>query len=222
MTKEDQNENHVDIMMDVTKHSESSSLSSSDEELGPSYLQNLSALKDMIFEDDLSENEMKGDDCFALEYETLAEEEGLKYLVKSVPLDARLEAFGEATSFVEKILVVKSFRADLVVDLDALLVLEDRRVVGKVFEVFGPVDAPLYSVLCHPEFLDLPLGTRLYYLPDQTALVQKAELLAQKCTDADPDAQEEYSDDEEEARERKGRRKPKRPAADLEPGEIDE
>lgn len=160
----------------------------------------------------------------AMDYDRLVEEEGLQYTLKSVPLGSRLEPFAQTIGFVEKILLLQPLDARTIVDVDTLVVGADLQVLGKVLEVFGPVEAPMYSVICHQEHLErVQPGLVVHYLPDQASIVQTAQLRAQKCTDADEGEQGDdfYSDDEQEAAARKTR-KPKRRVADLEPGEIDE
>lgn len=170
------------------------------------------------------------DSMMMLSYEKLVEEEGLQHTIRSVPLGSRLEPLAKVLDVVEKIVLMQPVDKNKLVDIDTLVVRpSDLVVVGKVIEVFGPVEAPLYSILCQPEFLDMPdtffaPGTQYSYLPDQASLVDAVALRAQKITDADEvgGGEEFYSDDEAEA-EAKRTRKPKRKlAADLEPGEIDE
>lgn len=173
-------------------------------------------------------SDLEMDDSMMLCYEKLVEEEGLQHTIRSVPIGTRLEPLASVLDVVEKIVLMKPADKKKLVDIDTLVVRpSDLAVVGKVIEVFGPVEAPLYSVLCHPEYLSdnsFAPGTPFSYLPDQASLVDAVALRAQKITDADEvgGGEEFYSDDEAEA-EAKRTRKPKRKlAADLEPGEIAE
>ncbi len=172
----------------------------------------------------MPESEDNEDASFALNYEQLAEQEGIKHMMRTVPLGSYMQPFSISAGFVEGILVLRPLDPTRIVDMDTLVIASDLRVIGKVLEVFGPVEAPLYSVLCHEEFLNnVPNDAQLFYLPDQAKIVQTAELKAQKCTDADENevGEEFYSDDEAEAA-AKRERKPKRKAQDIEPGEIEE
>ncbi|KAG9079063.1 hypothetical protein FRC06_007970, partial [Ceratobasidium sp. 370] len=68
--------------------------------------------------------------------------------ITEVPADDVLEPIGEIVTIIDSVVVVKAnttgvYRA---LDTDSLLVFEDRKVLGKVFETFGAVKQPLYSV----------------------------------------------------------------------------
>lgn len=204
--------------------SSSSSSESEDEGVTPaSFYGNYEMIPD-------SEGEAAEDDL--LSYERLAEQEGLSHLTRTVPLGSRLEPLGTVTSLVDKLLILRPADCNKLADIDTLVVrADDLAVVGKVLEVFGPVHAPFYSVLCHPEYLAegiLQAGQLLSHLPDHSRIVPTAELRAQKCYDGEDGSgnaggrdEEFYSDDEAEAAARR-QRKPKRKTADLEPGELSE
>ena len=175
-----------------------------------------------------SDLEVDPEEGLALEYEKLAQDEGLEHLIRTVPLGSELEPLGLTLCFVEKILLLSPTDRTKLVDIDTLVVSADLQVVGKILEVFGPIEAPMYSVLCQPEYLEdgrLPPSQPLYYLPHQASIVQTEALKALKCTDGDGElGQEEfYSDDEEEAMARRQKKqKSKRQIGELEPGELDE
>lgn len=173
-------------------------------------------------------SDMEDEEGMGMDYDRLVTEEGLAHLLRSAPLGSRLEPLATFLEVVERIAVMKPLDPTQIVDLDTLVVCpEDRAIIGKVIEVFGPVDSPLYSVLCHAEYLNdgttLTPHRSFSFLPEQAGLVKMEELRAQKITDADEGegGEDFYSDDEEEAAARR-QRKPKRKAADLEPGEIEE
>lgn len=138
--------------------------------------------------------------------------------------DAKLEVLGEVYALMSPFVVV-SPRASLpVLDVGSLvLCLESRRVLGvvgfgwrhwvmaKVWDVFGPVASPMYSVLVRPALFEgLERGRRLGFSPDFVSLVSKEALVVEKGIDADAGAAPEFSDDEDERMHKKG----------LETGEI--
>lgn len=108
-------------------------------------------------------------------------------------------------------------------DAGSLLVFENREVMGEVFETFGPVARPYYSVRfndateINKEFAKV--GTSVYYVPSyqKTQIVETESLRKIKGTDAsnvyDEEVAEEemeFSDDEKEMEFRKKRNREKR------------
>lgn len=108
-------------------------------------------------------------------------------------------------------------------DAGSLLVYENREVIGEVFETFGPVARPFYSV----RFNDAKeinqelakVGTTVYYVPSyrKTQIVETEALKKIKGTDAsnvyDEEVDEEdmeFSDDEQEMQFKKKRNREKK------------
>ncbi|WAR55832.1 hypothetical protein PtB15_6B575 [Puccinia triticina] len=137
-----------------------------------------------------------------------------------------ISPFGSVTSQIGNVLVIQGTAGlgyDRVLDEGTLVCQKDGLVVGKIFETFGSVTSPHYSIrlpnhilACAPrndeEGVDLSPGVELCYLPRHSHFVFTAELKAQpKGTDAsnfydeevgNPD-EIEFSDDEAEAEYRK-------------------
>ncbi|KAI9351016.1 Gar1/Naf1 RNA binding region-domain-containing protein [Pilaira anomala] len=108
-------------------------------------------------------------------------------------------------------------------DAGSLLVFENREMMGEVFETFGPVSRPYYSVRfndateINKEFAKV--GTSVYYVPSyqKTQIVETETLRRIKGTDAsnvyDEEVAEEemeFSDDEKEMEFRKKRNREKK------------
>ncbi|WAR58538.1 hypothetical protein PtB15_5B772 [Puccinia triticina] len=137
-----------------------------------------------------------------------------------------ISPFGSVTSQIGNVLVIQGTAGlgyDRVLDEGTLVCQKNGLVVGKIFETFGSVTSPHYSIrlpnhilACAPrndeEGVDLSPGVELCYLPRHSHFVFTAELKAQpKGTDAskfydeevgNPD-EIEFSDDEAEAEYRK-------------------
>jgi H/ACA ribonucleoprotein complex non-core subunit NAF1 len=59
--------------------------------------------------------------------------------------------------------------------LDSILLDKERNAVGKIFEVFGPVVEPLYSIRFNSEeeVSKLPIGMELFYAPKMDELTKR-------------------------------------------------
>lgn len=97
-----------------------------------------------------------------------------------------------------------------VLDTDSLLCFQDGKVLGLVFETFGSIHAPLYSVRFPSATLVnkdvIKVGKPVFYLPGSSTYVMTRILKAMKGSDASNVFDEEvgedeidYSDDEAEA-----------------------
>ncbi|EMR09401.1 hypothetical protein PNEG_02346 [Pneumocystis murina B123] len=122
-----------------------------------------------------------------------------------------IEYLGEISQIVDNIVVIKSFVFDeyKVLDEETLLVLEDRSILGLIFEVFGRVSQPLYSVrLDAREKIDkekISIGKKVYLVVEYSKYIFTKELKANKGSDASnihdeeiDENEQEFSDDEEE------------------------
>lgn len=152
--------------------------------------------------EDYSEDEEEEIDC----------EKELAGIVKEMPAGSRVEPLGQVHAIIKPFIVLTTRSTFAVLDIGSLVVCSDSRTVaGIIWDVFGPIKAPLYSVLVRPELLETFVkGTTLSFCPEHIKLVSKEALLQEKGADRDPNAPEDFSDDEEERLHRKG----------LETGEI--
>ncbi|KAI8328784.1 Gar1/Naf1 RNA binding region-domain-containing protein [Chlamydoabsidia padenii] len=113
-----------------------------------------------------------------------------------------VELVGTIFSVIDKTVVVQSHTTPFVLDMESLLVMEDgRTILGEVFETFGPVDRPFYSVRFNTVD-EIPQnavkGAKVSYVPgyERTRLVQVEKLKLIKGTDASNRYDEEAGDDE--------------------------
>ena len=60
-------------------------------------------------------------------------------------------------------------------DLDTVVFDKERNSVGRIFEIFGQVESPMYALRFNtPEdATKLPVGTELYYAPESEAMTKK-------------------------------------------------
>lgn len=122
---------------------------------------------------------------------------------------------GTIASIVDRLVIVRALPDTPAVDLDSVLFLDNgAKALGKVFDVFGPVNEPHYCVrfnsAAHAAARGAAPGTDVYIAPrrtDHTNYVFLAELMKVKGSDASwlndiepPPHQVDYSDDEEERR----------------------
>lgn len=80
-------------------------------------------------------------------------------------------ALGKVFKIVEDFVVVNSCCCDKVLDLDSMIFNSDRKCIGYVFEVLGPVKEPYYSIRFNTnsdiEALGLHLNQELFYSPNE-------------------------------------------------------
>lgn len=71
--------------------------------------------------------------------------------------------------------VVKPHPGRPPLNLDSTLLDKNRDAVGQIFEVFGPVIEPLYSIRFNSEeeAIKLPIGMELFYAPGMDELTKK-------------------------------------------------
>ncbi|KAI0962183.1 hypothetical protein AcV7_001082 [Taiwanofungus camphoratus] len=137
--------------------------------------------------------------------------------VEEVGPDEVLEKVGEVMSIVDKVVIVKGSASEIsnraserALDSDTLLVFEDRKVLGYIYETFGPTSQPFYQVKFDKQYpLDLEKVRVLrpvFHVPERSNFVFVRQLRHLKGSDAsnvhdeEPAEDElEFSDDEEEA-----------------------
>ncbi|EIN13920.1 NAF1-domain-containing protein [Punctularia strigosozonata HHB-11173 SS5] len=134
-----------------------------------------------------------------------------------VPSDEELEKVGEVMTVLPQTVVIKGIPAPVTgrasekaLDSETLLVLEDRRVLGYIYETFGPTHQPLYQVQFNDSYPLVPgkvqVSQPVFHVPRRSHFVFLNELKHSKGSDAsnihdeEPAAHElDFSDDEEEA-----------------------
>ncbi|KAI0800545.1 Gar1/Naf1 RNA binding region-domain-containing protein [Fomes fomentarius] len=137
--------------------------------------------------------------------------------ISEVGPDEQLEGVGEVMNIIDKLVIVKGTPSGIVnrgsekaLDSDTLLVFEDRKVLGYIFETFGPTSEPLYQVRFNQKYpLDaekVRVGRPVFHVPAKSnyVFVQQLRLLkgsdASNVHDEEPgDDELEFSDDEQEA-----------------------
>ena len=88
----------------------------------------------------------------------------------SLPEDAKVIEVGVVQDVLENLVIVQSLGQGSPLDEDTLLCFVDREILGKVFETFGPVLKPLYSVrFNNPGEIDRTRavkGAKVMYVPE--------------------------------------------------------
>ena len=137
--------------------------------------------------------------------------------------NAPLELVGTITSLVEKNIIIKAnisgeFR---VLKENSVLCLEDRQVIGPLFETFGRLQAPNYRIKFNTDeefekFKDKKGAKVFYVVPDSqflyTDAIKKAKGTdASNCHDEElPEEEQEFSDDEQELAAKQEKKKKKK------------
>ncbi|KAH7930936.1 NAF1-domain-containing protein [Leucogyrophana mollusca] len=137
--------------------------------------------------------------------------------ISEVGPDEVIEKVGEVMSIVGNVVIVKGVASDLIklaseraLDAETLLVFDDRKVLGHIYETFGPTSQPMYQVKFNQKY---PLDTEkvrvsreVYHLPQRSNFVFVDHLKKLRGSDAsnlhdeEPAEDElEFSDDEQEA-----------------------
>ncbi|XP_074111037.1 uncharacterized protein LOC141535126 [Cotesia typhae] len=123
----------------------------------------------------------------------------------SVP-EVLCDPLGEVGWVVEQMVVVTPKANKPTLNFDTILFVDKgKRVLGRVFDVFGPVTEPHYCIRFnnaqHIEESNIKVGMTVYYCPNTpyTTLVFMTDLLKMKASDdVGEDEHPEFSDDEEE------------------------
>ncbi|KAF8560086.1 NAF1-domain-containing protein [Imleria badia] len=136
-----------------------------------------------------------------------------------------LEKVGEIMSIVGNIVIVRGLPVDHVnslseraLDAESLLVFDDRKVLGYVYETFGPTSQPFYQVKFNQHYpLDTDkvwLSREVFHVPQRSHFVFVGHLKKLRGSDASnihdeepADDEIEFSDDEKEAAFRAQRKK---------------
>ncbi|KAJ1660485.1 hypothetical protein IWQ61_000606 [Dispira simplex] len=193
--------------------------------------QDTSAVVDMLSEDDEEETAQVDPNGLRTKHE-IANPTIPEPPFPQVPEGMATKLLGTVSSVVDSTVVVESdintaqqlYQHQQVLDQGCPLALENGDVVGVLFETFGPVYRPLFSI-CFSNAQSVAakqvaVGVKIFYLPDHAKAVSLAALSKFKGSDAsniyDEEVAEnemEFSDDEEETRRRAQlRQKNRRPA----------
>ncbi|KAF9454202.1 NAF1-domain-containing protein [Macrolepiota fuliginosa MF-IS2] len=137
--------------------------------------------------------------------------------LEQVEADEQLEKVGEIMSIVDNVVIIKGLASGYAnrgsasaLDSDTLLVFGDRKVMGYIYETFGPTSQPLYQVRFNQTFpLDsgkVQVGRDVFHVPRRSHFVFVNRLEHFKGSDASnvhdeepADDELEFSDDEAEA-----------------------
>ena len=143
----------------------------------------------------------------------------LEELTISVPEEECIP-IGTVSNIIDLLVLVSAKRGTPAVNLDSVLFLEHgKKTLGRVFDVFGQVNEPLYMVRFnsaeHIKEQGIEIGMDVYFAPrtPHTAYVFIDALIKMKGSDASwehdmepPEGCIDYSDDEEERRAKAARR----------------
>ncbi|KAG2350742.1 NAF1-domain-containing protein [Suillus weaverae] len=145
--------------------------------------------------------------------------------ISEVGLEEVLEKVGEVMNIIGNVVIVKGLPADSsraaserALDVETLLVFDDRKVLGHVYETFGPTSQPLYQIKFTQSYpLDtekIHVARKVYHVPQRSNFVFMEYLKKLRGSDAsnihdeEPGEDEmEFSDDEQEAAFKQARKK---------------
>ncbi|XP_059607915.1 H/ACA ribonucleoprotein complex non-core subunit NAF1 [Phlebotomus argentipes] len=132
---------------------------------------------------------------------------------------------GRILSIVEQMVLVEATRGGAVLDLDTVLFVErGHRVLGRIFDVLGPIDQPIYCIRFNSpaeiKSKAFTTGMEVFWVakPEHSSIVVVPNLMQQKGSDASwehdiepPEGCLDYSDDEQEKASRRSRKQHKEP-----------
>ncbi|KAF7784155.1 hypothetical protein Agabi119p4_320 [Agaricus bisporus var. burnettii] len=141
--------------------------------------------------------------------------------LEEVGKDEELEKVGDVMSLIDNVVIVRGSPSEYfnrgsekALDSDTLLVFEDRKVMGYIYETFGPTSQPFYQVKFNQAYpLDpekVKIGRGVFHIPRRSHFVFVNQLKhfrgsdASNLHDEEPAEDEvEFSDDEAEAEHRR-------------------
>ncbi|KAJ2688645.1 hypothetical protein IWW39_002042 [Coemansia spiralis] len=140
-----------------------------------------------------------------------------------LPDTAQLTSLGAIHSIVANSVIIQAHISGErhVLDSESVLCFDDRRVLGLVYDVFGPVSRPMYTVRFRGEIdpSQVVVGRRVFFSPGWVRMLV-TEKLRVRGTDASNEYDEEvgedgmeFSDDEEELMHRRKAKKARQLAA---------
>ncbi|KAI0094439.1 Gar1/Naf1 RNA binding region-domain-containing protein [Irpex rosettiformis] len=149
--------------------------------------------------------------------------------IEEVGEDEVLDRVGEIMSIIDKVAIVKGIPSqvqnrgsDKALDSDTLLVFEDRKVFGYVWETFGPTSQPFYRVQFNEAYPLDPEKVRVsrpvFHVPARSNFVFVGMLKQLKGSDASNAHDEEPGEEELEFSDDEAEREHKRALADKRAG----
>lgn len=165
----------------------------------------------------------------------------IDFQVPSLPVDytiedqTKIQLVGYLSGVVEKNVLIKSLSSaeERVLSEGTVFCLEDRTPIGLLFEVFGKLQAPIYSIKYNTveealKWVDKK-GENVYFVVPTAEYLSTFMIRKMKGTDASnfndeeiPEDEQEFSDDEKEAAAKKNKKRKKKSAKvenDLKIGE---
>lgn len=113
--------------------------------------------------------------------------------------DISIEYIGDVLNVIDKAIIIQSYiDPKNVLNMESLLCFEDRSMLGEIFETFGPIARPFYSVRFNTkaEMPNAPIGTKVFWVPSyaksQTVQVEVLKLI--KGSDASNEYDEEIDE----------------------------
>ncbi|KAH0616074.1 hypothetical protein JD844_026896 [Phrynosoma platyrhinos] len=195
--------------------SDSESDSESDTDTDSSSSDSSSSCLPMLSEDD-DDQQSKNEDnsCTTTTNGEMSKQEPLcvEDVTIILPESVELMPFGKISSIIGHLVIVESQKGLPPVNEDTVLFRDDRRSVGKVFEVFGPVSHPFYVLQFnspeHIEAKDIKIHDAVYFAPSVESFTQyifPEKIRQEKGSDASwmndlepPPEALDFSDDEKE------------------------
>ncbi|KAI9482400.1 hypothetical protein LPJ78_003013 [Coemansia sp. RSA 989] len=120
--------------------------------------------------------------------------------ISQLPDTAELCCLGAVHSIVDSSVIIQANSSGEVhvLDSDSLIAFDDRKVLGVVFDIFGPVTRPMYTVrFSQAEDIDLAacvVGRPVFYAPGWARMLSTNKLRV-KGTDASNEYDEEVAED---------------------------
>jgi rRNA processing protein Gar1 len=161
----------------------------------------------------IEDDEEEADFAFEDEQEVLVanfNEFGEKLDASVISESYELQRLGKITNIIENSIIVQSLSDIVNLDVDTVVLFRDRRILGKIMDLFGPVRAPLYIVKVDPEtksFVEEQLKSDsspdllVFYVKECSNFVLPAQLMKSnenEHIDADDSEAIYFSDDEKE------------------------
>ncbi|KAJ2227041.1 hypothetical protein IWW45_007197 [Coemansia sp. RSA 485] len=120
--------------------------------------------------------------------------------INQLPEPTQLHPLGIVHSIVDCSVTIKAHTSGdkHVLDSESLVVLGDKQVLGQIFDVFGPVSQPMYSIRfnsAQEAKEKVSVGVEVYFAQDWSKLVATEKLRKEKGTDASNMYDEEVSED---------------------------
>ncbi|KAI5969684.1 hypothetical protein CANMA_001347 [Candida margitis] len=139
-----------------------------------------------------------------------------------IPKSAPIEEIGEITGLVDRSIIIKAktsgeFR---ILKEGSVLCLEDKTLIGLLYEIFGRVQSPIYTIRFNSDedfekFKDAK-GKSVYYVVPDSQFLYTDTIKHNKGTDASnchdeelPEDEQEFSDDEQELAAKQAKKKRK-------------